>query len=160
MLNDKKNEEQEEEEDTFDIEQDELKIRDNVMNLEYSIDYRKGLLTPAFNFIKEWSQRFMKDEFKRKMFYSLFNTFASSSDDALQISMLNEKHYNWINLRTASNLKYIGDLGLRFDSLGCSEAACERTISAQRMILNSRRVKSKKELIDCRLKLMRSDVIQ
>ena len=160
LLNDKKNEEQEEEEDTFDIEQDELKIRDNVMNLEYSIDYRKGLLTPAFNFIKEWSQRFMKDEFKRKMFYSLFNTFASSSDDALQISMLNEKHYNWINLRTAPNLKYIGDLGLRFDSLGCSEAACERIISAQRMILNSRRVKSKKELIDCRLKLMRSDVIE
>ena len=79
-------------------------INDDVLNVTYSIDYRSGLLEPAFSFIKKWGSIFIKDDTKRKIFYSSFYTFAINSNDYLNMQLINEKEYNWLHIRTIKNL--------------------------------------------------------
>ena len=133
-------------------------INDNVLNITYSIDYRSGLLEPVFSFIRNWGSKVIQDETKRKTFYSSFHTFATNTNDFLKIDIIGEKNYDWLHIRTIKNLEILGDFGVRLQATGCSEAACERVISAQRFILNSRNLRMRKELVDCRLKIMRGNI--
>ena len=131
-------------------------IDDRLLQVKFTVDYRKGILSPSFRFINNWVTRFVNDEVKRKVFYSSFNNFVTSCPDAINLEKI-DNCYNWLHIRTIPNLEILGDLALRLQSTGCSEAACERIISAQRSILTSRRLKSTQELIDCRLKLMKGN---
>ena len=124
------------------------------MTLTYTVDYRKGILGPIFNFIKNWVTRFVNDIEECKKFYSSMNTFISTPFIEDDINIFNGC-YNWLHLRSVKNMEILGYLGLRLQSTGCSEAACERVISAQRMLLTSKRLRSTMQLIDSRLKLMR-----
>ena len=49
---------------------------------------------------------------------------------------------------------YLAELALRFQVTGCSEASCERTISAQRLIYTDRRLNSSQELLESRLQMI------
>ena len=50
----------------------------------------------------------------------------------------------------------IADIASRLFNSVCSEASCERTLSAQKFIKNARRMTSKKDLLDARVFIMRS----
>ena len=52
--------------------------------------------------------------------------------------------------------KPIADIAIRLINSVCSEASCERTLSAQKFIKNTRRMTSKKQLLDARLQIMRA----
>ena len=147
----------EEEENNISTEENSYNVEDKVLDVTYTLDYRKGILSPAFNFMKKWISRFVADETKRKIFYSAFNNYVLTGFYDEETYLTENGCYNWLNMRTIKNMELVGDLGLRLQSTGCSEAACERIISAQRMILTSKRIRSSKELIDCRLKMMRSN---
>ena len=50
---------------------------------------------------------------------------------------------------------YIADIGLRLRYCACSEASCERMISAQRLLLSAQTLRRKDETISARLILMK-----
>lgn len=132
-------------------------IIDDVFHITYSIDFRKGLLQPAYQFITDWANQFLVDLTERKHFISVFHTFVSQPFPDLAV-IDNGNRYDWLDLRTNPELSLLSDLALRLESSGCSEASCERTISAQRLILSSRRLRSSKKLLDSRLTLMRANI--
>ncbi len=53
-------------------------------------------------------------------------------------------------------MRFIADLALRLEACACSEASCERCISAQRLVLTSHTLRSDKGLLEARLRLMKS----
>ena len=66
------------------------------------------------------------------------------------------ENFSWFQIRSLDDWNFFGDIALRLSCSPCSEASCERTISAQRLILTSRRYNSQKRLLDSRLTLMRA----
>ena len=111
-------------------------------------------MSPIFNFIKKWVTRFVNDQEKCKLFYSSMNNFISTPCSVEEVNIL-KGCFNWLNFRSVKNMELLSDLALRLQSTGCSESACERIISAQRLILTPRRLRSTIQLIDSRLKMMR-----
>jgi hypothetical protein len=88
-----------------------------------------------------------------------FNDYITKKESQLPIPLhtLADDSYNWELLRTEeASWRDIADIFLRLLNCSCSEASCERTISTQRLILASRRMKSAKRLLDARLTLMRA----
>lgn len=66
--------------------------------------------------------------------------------------------FNWGTLVSNENLKDLADIALRLEPATCSEASAERAISAQRIVMQPNRDKSKQDLVDARLTLLRSDI--
>jgi hypothetical protein len=65
--------------------------------------------------------------------------------------------YDFLNSRISfPEWKFFSDLGLRLESCHPSEASCERTISAQRLILTCHTLRSEKRLLEARLTFMKS----
>ena len=66
------------------------------------------------------------------------------------------KTYDFAIVKILKNeWQYICDIALRLRSCPCSEASCERTISAQRLLLTAQRLRSSDETIDARLIIMK-----
>jgi hypothetical protein len=83
-----------------------------------------------------------------------FRRFLTSDYRECDLSPIDSKRFNWIALHAQGQEKYyIADLAMRIEPTSCAEASCERLISAQRMILTSKRMRSKPELINARLAL-------
>ena len=137
-----------------DNERHEMTRTDPVFGIQIEVDYRKGLLQPIFSFIKNWAEQFLMDSNKLLHFYSTFHEYTISPLDNLP--KIRDKYCDWLNVRANPQLELVSDLALRFQSCGSSEAACERSISAQRLILTSRRMRSNKDLLDARLTLLKS----
>ena len=64
--------------------------------------------------------------------------------------------FNWTSLLGNDDFKNLADIALRLEPAICSEASAERAISAQRLIMEAKRDRSKKDLNDARLTFMRS----
>jgi hypothetical protein len=98
-------------------------------------------------------------EYSSRRMIGLFNDYIVSHEENLPVSILSEQddRYNWELMRSEiPNWTVIADIALRLLACPCSEASCERTISTQRLILASRRMKSTKRLLEARLTLMRA----
>jgi hypothetical protein len=89
---------------------------------------------------------------------SLFNEFVQWTPEQIPLAMLvSGDDFCWAGQRSADRAwTPLSDIAMRLHCCPCSEAECERTISAQRLILTSRRLHSKKRTIDARLTLMRA----
>jgi hypothetical protein len=83
-----------------------------------------------------------------------FLKYLISDFRVIGLSPLDKNRFNWVAIR-GFKLPHscIADLALRLEPCTCSEASCERTISAQRLILTSRRLNSKNRLLQARLTL-------
>jgi hypothetical protein len=89
----------------------------------------------------------------------IFNDYLIAQENRLPRSIFSAQanRYNWALMRAEyRNWRYLSDIAMRLLASACSEASCERTISAQRLILASRRMKSTKRILDARLTLMRA----
>ena len=97
--------------------------------------------------------RIIADQFhvNHSSLISLFNQYL---DQELFQDYIIESNYSWFQIRSLDNWGFFADIALRLVCSPCSEASCERTISAQRLILTSRRYNSQKRLLDARLTLM------
>ena len=64
--------------------------------------------------------------------------------------------YDWAMVRhSVGEWRFLADLGLRLESIVAGEASCERTITAQRMILTAHSLRSDKKLLEARLRLLK-----
>ena len=72
----------------------------------------------------------------------------------IYLILLNKNILIWNIIKTDQKWMYLAELALRFQVTGCSEASCERTISAQRLIYTDRRLNSSQELLESRLQMI------
>jgi len=90
----------------------------------------------------------------------LMNHFTSYLDDPnpfRSYQLDNPIGYSWKQIAMSfPRFRPIADVALRLHHSVCSEASCERMISAQKLILTARRKSSKKKPLDARLTLMRA----
>lgn len=64
--------------------------------------------------------------------------------------------FNWTTIKEKEELCDLADIALRLEPATCSEAAAERAISCQRLIMEPKRDNAKQELTDARLVYMRT----
>jgi hypothetical protein len=70
------------------------------------------------------------------------------------LSPLDEKRFNWAALRAIGGESWaLAEIALRIEPTPCAEASCERVISAQRLLLTSRRMRTNPDLLNARLTL-------
>lgn len=119
---------------------------------------KKDHLTQAREYLLSVLRSLKFGDTSAKHIVAIFNTFADWRPDQIPISMMtNQDDFNWSGQRLHSKeWSPLADIAMRLHCCPCSEAECERTISAQRLILTSRRLHSKKRTIDARLTLMRA----
>ena len=87
---------------------------------------------------------------------TVFNDYIRSRKDPFPDQHLSCGDYIWDEIQERDIIwRYLGEVALRLHCSPCSEASCERTISTQRLLYTARRISSKKQLIDARLKIMR-----
>ena len=88
----------------------------------------------------------------------LFTSYIHQRNPGLIKTLTETGHeiYDWSVLRSdTGEWRFIADLALRLLS-GCpSEASCERTITAQRMLLTRKTLRTNKDLLDAKLKLLK-----
>jgi hypothetical protein len=89
---------------------------------------------------------------------AIFNDFVGWTSDQIPLAMLTPgDDFNWTGQRAAiPKWAPLSDIAMRLHSCPCSEAECERTISAQRLILTSKRFNSKQRTNSARLTLMKT----
>ena len=88
-----------------------------------------------------------------------FTAFIDDPNPFCYYHLDNQVGYSWKQIAMSfKEFEPIADMALRLHNSVCSEASCERTISAQKLILNARRKNSKAKLLNARLTLMRARV--
>jgi hypothetical protein len=91
---------------------------------------------------------------------AVLNQFIEWRTDQIPLAMASATDdFNWSGQRLAvPKWAPLADIAMRLHACPCSEAECERTISAQRLILTSKRLNSKKRTNDARLTLMKTGI--
>ena len=83
-----------------------------------------------------------------------FNQYIDCIREDLVGFELDKSNYSWVQIRNSiPAMSDIADIAMRLLVSTTSEASCERTIKKQRQIHSPRRLRSKKELIDARMRL-------
>jgi hypothetical protein len=98
-------------------------------------------------------------ECSAKKMVGIFNDYLVAQEENIPSPLFSDhdNRYNWGLMRTEAPIwRDLSEIALRLLASPCSEASCERTISTQRLILASRRLKSTKRLLEARLTLMRT----
>ena len=95
----------------------------------------------------------------RKYFLRMFNTYLDAENPFPNYRVSDQIGFSWLQIRVSETAYApIANLALKLHSASLSEASCERTISAQRLIFNARRRRSANtETLEARLTIMRSD---
>lgn len=109
------------------------------------------IIEPALNFIRNYYTSIYDENIAKKSI-SLFHEYLNEYYDLFDI--IEQKYYDWNIIKTDQKWMYLAELALRFQVTGCSEASCERTISAQRLIYTDRRLNSSQELLESRLQMI------
>ena len=146
------------------IEEDEDWVEDDAPSESEEEDFEgmrkaKSYLTIA----KETLSKLLHQEglFKASHAHAMcaFNGYLENENPLQEYQLENPVGYSWLQIRAnaASELQPIANLALKLHSAGCSEASCERTTSAQRLIYTSRRRSSSTLTLDARLTIMRAD---
>ena len=89
-----------------------------------------------------------------------FSSWMESDNSPFEICVNanGQKLFNFLQVRLGEydqGWKMISDIGLRLRACACSEASCERTISAQRLLLTCHNLRSRDETIAARLKIIK-----
>ena len=87
-----------------------------------------------------------------------FNTFIDDINPFQEYLVDSPIGYSWTQIRAnVPDFSSIANVALKLHCAALSEASCERTISAQRLINNARRRSSNTLTLEARLTIMRSD---
>jgi hypothetical protein len=90
----------------------------------------------------------------RDRYMDFFRRYLTSDYREINLSPLNEKRFNWLALRAQGGESWpLADIALRIEPTPCAEASCERVISAQRLLLTSKRMRTNPDLLNARLTL-------
>ncbi|EAY00173.1 hypothetical protein TVAG_052210 [Trichomonas vaginalis G3] len=113
-------------------------------------------LTAAKDYLKRILVQFRLNERQKTLVLSLYNTFINKESDIFENDLMDEaQNYAWEEISHRIGEKSIlAEIALRLLCSSPSEATCERNIKAQRLILNVRRLRSKKNLLNSRHILM------
>ncbi|EAX89187.1 hypothetical protein TVAG_195630 [Trichomonas vaginalis G3] len=113
-------------------------------------------LTSAKDYLKRILVQFRLNERQKTLVLSLYNTFINKESDIFENDLMDEaQNYAWEEISHRIGEKSIlAEIALRLLCSSPSEATCERNIKAQRLILNVRRLRSKKNLLNSRHILM------
>ena len=87
-----------------------------------------------------------------------FKTYLYSPTDPFPIRVTPSGHvkYDWPLIRqNGGEWRFLADLALRLESCCAAEASCERTITAQRLILTAHTLRSDKKLLEARLTFLK-----
>ena len=92
---------------------------------------------------------------KQRTEFSKF-LYANSEMFPMKETLTGHIRYDWALVRHSNGeWRFLADLGLRLESIVAAEASCERTITAQRMILTAHTLRSDKKLLEARLRLLK-----
>ena len=125
----------------------------------------EDIVDPEFASHLDSAKKFLWDHLKHESFsersagriMELFTGYIERFDPFPHYCIDNPIGYSWKQIAMSfPDFRPIADIALRLHNSVCSEASCERTISAQKLILTARRKKSKSKLLDARLTLMRA----
>lgn len=90
---------------------------------------------------------------------SMFKSFLYNNATPLptRITLTQHVRFDWPLIRTDEDGKwrFLADLALRLESCTAAEASCERTITAQRLILTAHTLRSDKKLLEARLRFLK-----
>ncbi|EAX75860.1 hypothetical protein TVAG_279200 [Trichomonas vaginalis G3] len=113
-------------------------------------------LTAAKDYLKRILVQFRLNKRQKTLVLSLYNTFINKESDIFENDLMDEaQNYAWEEISHRIGEKSIlAEIALRLLCSSPSEATCERNIKAQRLILNVRRLRSKKNLLNSRHILM------
>ena len=116
------------------------------------------LINHAFNYFEEALKILGLNKVEESVTKKLFTEWIELDVSPFTAIEDYENHhtYNYSIIRLYNNdWKYICDVGLRLRACPCSEASCERTISTQRLLYTTQRLRSNESTIDARLKIIK-----
>ena len=88
-----------------------------------------------------------------------FNAYLDAENPFPHERTSNDIGFSWLQIRRVHpTCAPIANIALKLLHSGISEASCERTISAQRLIFNARRRSSDTSTLEARLTIMRSEI--
>ena len=124
-------------------------------------DATSSLLTKAKEFLKQQLLLQGLSEVSASTALKRFNDYLDENEPFKTCWIDGKIGFSWIQVkREFPAFGPIAEIAMKLHSSPCSEASCERTISTQKLILNLQRQRSSRDLLDARLKLMRSKLKQ
>ena len=118
----------------------------------------KTYLTQAKDALKLCLQLDGYEKHSVKLTLQKFNTFIDDINPFQEYLVDSPIGYSWTQIRAnVPDFSSIANVALKLHCAALSEASCERTISAQRLINNARRRSSNTLTLEARLTIMRSD---
>ena len=114
----------------------------------------------SMSYLREASQIIWLDTEAINNVAACFSSWMESDNSPFEICVNanGQKMFNFLQVRLGEydqGWKMISDIGLRLRACACSEASCERTISAQRLLLTCHNLRSRDETIAARLKIIK-----
>ena len=114
----------------------------------------------SMSYLREASQIIGLDTEAINNVAACFSSWMESDNSPFEICVNanGQKMFNFLQVRLGEydqGWKMISDIGLRLRACACSEASCERTISAQRLLLTCHNLRSRDETIAARLKIIK-----